>query len=361
MGSPKEPLYYADYLRIEQLLDCQHPKSAAAGEAAHDEMLFIIIHQTYELWFRQILHELTSVAELFRSQRVDSRSMGTVIARLERVNEIQRVLVSQLSVLETMTPMDFLDFRDYLVPASGFQSVQFRKIEQALGLRHDDRTAFSQDAYRTRLRQEHQAELQKGEQAVSLFDLVQAWLERTPFLDLEGYSFWDEYRQAVKTMLADERTIINEHPTLSDDEKATQLEQVQSTEDAFATLFDDGADGNNGRRMSDRATRAAIFIHLYRDYPALQLPHKLLTRLVDVDELFTTWRQRHAIMVHRMIGKKLGTGGSSGHRYLRSAAAKHKVFSDLFDLSSYMIPRSALPTLPETVEKRMRFSYEETL
>jgi len=361
LARPKQPLYYADYLRIEQLLDCQHPRSGEDGPPAHDEMLFIVIHQAYELWFKLILHELGSVATLFRDQRIDDYNMGFVVSRLERVNAIQHVLINQLNVLETMTPLDFLDFRDYLVPASGFQSVQFRRIEQTLGLRHDDRTAFSQDAYRTRLRPEHQQQLETGEHSESLFDLVQAWLARTPFLDLEGYSFWDEYRAAVKNMLAYERAIISGHPTLSDDAKADQLEQLASTEKSFAGLFGDSEGAGKGRRLSIRATRAALFIMLYRDYPALQLLHKLLVRLQDTDELFTTWRQRHAIMAHRMIGRKVGTGGSSGHRYLRAAAEKHRVFSELFDLSSYLIPRSALPKLPEQVERRMRFAYEESL
>ena len=85
---------------------------------------------------------------------------------------------------------------------------------------------------------------------------------------------------------------------------------------------------------------------------------QLLRSLVDIDELFTTWRQRHALMAHRMIGRKIGTGGSAGHRYLRSAAEKHKVFTDLFDLSTYLLPRSALPKLPAEVERKLRFVYE---
>jgi len=357
---PKEPLYYGDYLCIDKLLDCQQPRSGNGKDAAHDEMLFIIIHQSYELWFKQILHELDSVAALFQAQNVDAYNMGFVVRRLERVIEIQHVLVSQLNVIETMTPLDFLEFRDYLVPASGFQSIQFRRVEQMLGLRHGDRTSFSQDAYRKRLRQDHRDQLEAGEEQPSLFQLVEAWLERTPFLDLEGYSFWDEYRAAVSRMLQEERRIISEHATLSEDAKKDQLGQLDSTEKNFTALFDDD-DQTSTRRLSDRATRAALFIHLYRDYPALQLPHKLLVRLLDVDELFTSWRQRHAVMVHRMIGRKIGTGGSSGHKYLRASAEKHKVFADLFDLSSYLIPRSALPKLPAGVEQRMRFNYEETL
>ncbi len=116
---------------------------------------------------------------------------------------------------------------------------------------------------------------------------------------------------------------------------------------------------NGKKRLSHKATKAALFILLYRDFPALQLPHKILSLLIDIDEGFTNWRQRHALMAQRMIGTKIGTGGSSGHRYLRAAAEKHKIYSDLLDLSTYLLPRSALPCLPDVVTKKLRFAYSE--
>ncbi|MEO8448023.1 MAG: tryptophan 2,3-dioxygenase family protein, partial [bacterium] len=111
------------------------------------------------------------------------------------------------------------------------------------------------------------------------------------------------------------------------------------------------------RRLSHKSTLAALFINLYRDEPILHLPFRFLTYLVDVDELFTTWRYKHALMVHRMIGAKVGTGGSSGHHYLMQTAEKHKVFKDLFDLPTYLIPRSALPELPEDMKLKLGFNY----
>src|SRR5215470_4039776 len=134
MEKPFPPVDYAEYLKLDRLLSSQEPKSAAYGRPAHDEMLFIVVHQAYELWFKQILHELDSVLALFRADSVDERSIGTAVSRLDRIVEIQKLLVDQLRVLETMTPLDFLDFRDMLVPASGFESVQFRLIENKLGL-----------------------------------------------------------------------------------------------------------------------------------------------------------------------------------------------------------------------------------
>src|SRR5260221_2792489 len=147
---------YGEYLRLGALLACQSPKSAELGRPAHDEMLFVVVHQVYELWFKQILHELDSVMGLFRSDSVDERSIGVAAARLTRITEIQKILVDQLHVLETMTPLDFLEFRDLLVPASGFQSWQFRIIENTLGLRSARRAAMERrDRKSTRLNSSH--------------------------------------------------------------------------------------------------------------------------------------------------------------------------------------------------------------
>lgn len=358
--------HYGDYLHLEQLLSAQKPLSGVdKDKPAHDEMLFIVIHQAYELWFKQILHELGSVIPLFEDKSLDERQMGIVVARLTRVTEIQRVLVDQLTILETMTPLDFLDFRDYLVPASGFQSIQFRQIEATLGLRQTDRTPYGQDAYRTHLKEGERAKLEADEAAPSLIVLLNDWLERIPFLDFKSYNFWAEYKGAVDKMLDADEAIIANNEMLSEKERTDQLAQLETTKDSFRIVLDEKAHNKlraeGERRLSHRAFSAAIFIELYRDHPALQLPHKMLGLLADIDELFTAWRQRHVLMVHRMIGRKIGTGGSSGHRYLQSAADKHRVFTDLFDLPTYLIPRSSLPKLPAEIEKRLGFSYEEGL
>ena len=363
MNKALPPLYYGEYLQLEQLLDSQKLRSAE-DTAAHDEMLFIIVHQVYELWFKQILHELSSVLPHFSEGGLDDSNMGLIVSRLNRITAIQKLLVDQLRVLETMTPLDFLDFRDYLVPASGFQSIQFRIIESMLGLKHEHRTSFSKEAYRTRLSEKDRVFLKDQSEEPSLFDRVEAWLERTPFLEFEGYNFWKEYQQAVEKMLDTDRRIIKNHPMLDEQERAIQLKTWEATRDSFFSIFDESThkqlQESGKKRMSHRATKAALFIFLYRDYPALQLPHNLLSLLVDIDEGFTTWRQRHALMAHRMIGTRIGTGGSSGHRYLRAAAEKHKVFFELFDVSTYLLPRSELPTLPTFLNKKLRFAYDDT-
>ena len=162
-------------------------------------------------------------------------------------------------------------------------------------------------------------------------------------------------------MLAGDRQTIEANPTLADEDKARELAGLERTAVSFAAVLDETthqklvAEGH--RRLSWRATKAALFIHLYRDQPILHLPFQFLTTLVDVDELLATWRYRHALMVHRMIGTKIGTGGSSGHQYLLGTVERNKVFSDLYNLSTFLISRSSLPALPPEMERRLGFHY----
>ena len=360
---PRGPLYYADYLRLDRLLGCQQMQSALHGRPAHDEMLFIIVHQTYELWFKQILWELDAVLATFRGSSVPEEELGQAVLRLGRIVEIQRVLIQQVDVLETMTPLDFLDFRDDLFPASGFQSVQFRLIENKLGMRRGDRLQINDAPYTSRFTQEDAARVQASEKEPSLFDSIDGWLARTPFLNFGEFDFWREYRRAVDAMLAADRASIRGNPTLTEDEKAKQLSGVEATLERFADLFDQETDDTQhvaapGRHFSKRALQAALLINLYRDEPILHLPFRLLAVLADIERNFTTWRQRHAQMAMRMIGTRIGTGGTSGHEYLDRAAERHRVFSDLSALSSFFIPRSALPRLPPEVRSRMGFEFK---
>lgn len=146
-----DPLYYGTYLKLGSVLGAQEMESAKAGFPAHDEHLFIVIHQVYELWFKQIIFELDACMESFRQPSIPEPELYKVAQRLHRVTEIQRLLVQQLTVLETMTPSGFLEFRDFLFPASGFQSAQFRLIENKLGLKQDKRLKFGGRGYCTYL------------------------------------------------------------------------------------------------------------------------------------------------------------------------------------------------------------------
>jgi tryptophan 2,3-dioxygenase len=357
-----EPIYYGDYLKLDQILAAQQLKSVEHGKEAHDETLFIIVHQAYELWFKQIIHELDSIYELFNGNSVNPRHLGKVNHRLNRIVEIQKVLNQQLNIIETMTPLDFMEFRDYLVPASGFQSIQFRQIELKMGLRQKYRLQADKAFFNSRLTQEHKDLLIDMEKAPTFLELLDRWLARMPFAEMQGLNFWQRYQSSVEQMLDQDEAIIKSNQTLSDKEKEFELKNLEGTRISFSHLFDEqkyqGLYDQGLVRLSRKAKLSAIFIKLYRDEPILQIPNRLLELLIDVDEMFTTWRYRHAIMAHRMLGTKIGTGGSSGHEYLKKATENNRVFVDLFNLATYLIPSEKLPELPEEIKKSLGFVYE---
>lgn len=357
------PVYYGDYLHLPNLLSAQKPLSKKYGGECHDETLFIIVHQVYELWFKQILHELESINTYFSAPQVPEEVLALVIARIQRIHKIQGLLLEQLSVMETMTPMDFLEFRDLLVPASGFQSVQFRNIEILLGLSTNTRQQVDREFFLGRLNQEDREALERREKEPSLLANIERWLERMPFTNQERFNFWQEYRDAVEAMLKQEEELITSNQaTLSERQVALSLENLNLTRETFETLFDtekyESLKQQGQRRLSQKATLNALFILLYREKPLLHSPYALLTGLMDIDENFTTWRYRHAIMAHRMLGTKIGTGGSSGHQYLKRAAENNRVYMDLFNLSTFLIPRSVLPQLPEALRNELDFSFK---
>ena len=358
----KKLLNYSDYLQLEKILSGQELMSAKRGTPAHDEMLFIIVHQVYELWFKQILHELDSVMSIFKQESIIESDISFVVLRLQRIIEIQKILIDQIRVLETMTAMDFLEFRDDLFPSSGFQSAQFRLMENKLGLLNDHRIMYGGKNYTSVLKEQEKSTVQSSEEAKSLFKLLESWLERTPFLSFKNFDFWEQYSTAVRSMLEEEKLIILDNPNYSQEEVEYHLNEHENAVLSFEAMIDEERHNklivNRKKRLSHKATKASLLILLYRDEPILHSPFNLISRLIDMDELFTSWRQRHALMVRRMIGAKIGTGGSSGHKYLREAADKHKIFSDLADLSTFFIPRSALPELPTDIKQNLGYQFK---
>jgi tryptophan 2,3-dioxygenase len=327
-------IHYHDYLGLDQILNAQFPESEKQNLTAHDEMLFIIIHQAYELWFKQLHHEANSVVTIMGKPALNDNSpeLQIVVQRLNRCVTILRVLVHQVDIMETMTPMDFLDFRDMLRPASGFQSWQFKELEAKLGLKFEHR--HGKEYYTSQLRKEHVDVIKKAESGKSLLELVNKWLERMPFLrEGAGDEFWDDYKEIYKNSLAE-------------GEKGNVV--------VFDDIFNHSASIPD-RSLSAPASRAALFIMLYRGYPLLQLPFQLLNSLLEVDEQLSSWRYRHMNMVHRMIGTRIGTGGSSGKDYLKAAADKHYIYREIAQLNSFLIERRKLPALPQDLEKKLGF------
>lgn len=353
---------YSSYLQLERILDAQDRLSGQAGkDPAHDEMLFIITHQAYELWFKLILFEMDRVQEIFAQDHVPDTDLRKVASALKRIVEILKLLGQQLDVLETMTPLDFLDFRGVFRTASGFQSIQFREVEVRLGLRRDARIEYAGCPYDSYLPDDARRQINTVEKQPSLFDQLEEWLARTPFVEMGGFKFWDAYRGAVADMIDADREAVENDASLSTQSRKAELEKLDNTQKRFDYLLDgpdkDKAGEGMNWRLSHRALQAALFINLYRDQPVLQGPFSILRRLMDIDELLAIWRYRHALMVQRMLGVKMGSGGSSGHDYLMETTQKHRIFKDLFALSTFLIPRSALPELPDEVTGAMGFSY----
>jgi tryptophan 2,3-dioxygenase len=355
-SSPAGGAYYADYLKLDRLLAAQEPASARHGRPAHDEMLFIVVHQAYELWFKQILHELDRIQADFGGDVVEDEYLGRIVHGLDRINEVLKLLIQQLEVLETMTPLDFLDFRDFLFPASGFQSTQFRLIEIRLGLARDARTDYAGKPFDATLAAPDKSRIAAAERAPTLIDQLDQWLSRTPFVHRPDYDFSLEYRNAVKRLLEDDAARVRANEAMSAQQREVEASRIEASLAEFRAIFASEAESSPWQ-MSREAVQAALFVIVYRDRPVLQLPFRLIAALMNVDELLTLWRYRHALMVQRMIGVKIGTGGSAGHDYLRETAARHRIFSDLFRLSTYLIPRSRLPKLPRELEEAMGYRY----
>ncbi len=335
-------MYYSTYLQLDKILGAQELESDRRNQHAHDEMLFIVIHQAYELWFKQVLFEVRSVHQVMASDCINDNSPELMVGvrRLNRVVEILRLLVHQVDIMETMTPLDFLDFRDMLRPASGFQSMQFKELETLLGLKVEDR--HGRQYFTSQLTEADAARIYALNDTTPLLTLVNNWLERMPyFLDADfwtawegGRGFWSVYRQAYSESLGE-----------------GEKDNLRQFDELFLSDLT-----QNDRKLSDRARRSALFIMLYRDYPILHNPYRFINHLLEIDELLATWRWRHMNMVHRMIGTRMGTGGSTGKGYLREAALRHYIFQEFAELTSFLIERRRLPVLPQVLQERLGYS-----
>jgi len=359
---------YHDYLCLDDILGAQRPMSlAVSGKMAHDEMLFITIHQTYEIWFKQILHEVDSVRALMQNVPLANNDLFTSVQRLNRVAEIQKILVGQLHVLNsTMTPLSFLEFREFLGSSSGFQSYQFRLFETRLGLKREKRMNYGKEPFCTRLKPEQATEIRKLEEEPSLFDCVETWLERTPMIMVEKNGtkipFWEEYMVTVRKIHEDEKKHMKEDGFFSEEQMKEKMEGIDHNLNIFENFFDEDKYNEmiklKKKRLSHKAAIAAIMITLYQEEAIFHLPFQLLTLLVDMDQHIRTWRYKHALMVHRMLGMKVGTGGSSGYHYLKATASQHMIFNDFFDLSMFLIPRDKLTPLHEESAEELGFAFD---
>jgi tryptophan 2,3-dioxygenase len=262
-----QQLSYSSYLKVPELLELQHPQSSPQH---HDELLFIIVHQTYELWFKELLHDLDGVVANLRVAGVNPQSRDEVYeaARLlRRCTEITRVLVEQFTILETMLPTHFLAFRGKLEPASGFQSEQFRELEFLCGLKDEKMLRYHKPT------REAHAQLERRLREPSLHDV-----------------FFDALRR-IGTLAPS--------PDLA------------SEQERFAA-------------------RAHAILSLYKDESHHRDWIDVCERLTEFDELVVSWRLRHIQLVERTIGVRMGTGGSTGASYLKLTLEK-KFFPELWE------------------------------
>uniref|UniRef100_A0A8C8SXZ0 Tryptophan 2,3-dioxygenase n=1 Tax=Pelusios castaneus TaxID=367368 RepID=A0A8C8SXZ0_9SAUR len=305
---------------------------------------FIVTHQVYELWFKQILWELDSVRAIFLNGHVrDERNMLKAVAQMHRISMILKLLVEQFSVLETMAALDFFDFRDYLSPASGFQSLQFRLLENKIGVPRSRSVPYSRRHYHDNFKGHENEQLLKSKQEPTLLQLVEAWLERTPGLEPEGFNFWGKFEVNVLKGLEEEFAMRNFWLNFKNKKVLISLFDEKRHEHLLS---------KGERRLSYKALKGALMIYFYREEPRFQVPFQLLSSLMDIDVLMTKWRHNHVCMAHRMIGSKAGTGGSSGYQYLHSTVSdRYKVFVDLFNLSTFLVPRHWIPKMNPTIHK----------
>ena len=339
-------LTYGEYLHLGPLLSSQHLLSSKHAKTVPAEHLFIVTHQAYELWFKQILYDLDIIRHAFMAPTVDETLTLRIVNGLDRCVRIMKLLVDQVLILETMYPLDFVEFRKYLSPASGFQSLQFRLIETKLGVKRENRVKYNAAHYQSAFRApEDQARLAASEEEPSLCSLVEKWLERTPGLD--STNFWPQYQRGIEAYLRDAKLENDLDP--AEWEKTKLSYRSILDEDLHHNLVQQGE-----RRLSHTALKGALLISFYRDQPRFSQPYQILSLLMDIDSLLTKWRYNHVMLVQRMLGSKHGSGGSSGYLYLRSTISdRYKVFLDLFNLSTWLLPRQYIPRLDPDLQLRL--------
>jgi tryptophan 2,3-dioxygenase len=350
---------YWDYLKLDQLLSLQGGLEQEEAALMPDELHFIVVHQAFELWFKLSLRELRDARDHLATPRVPEEKIPYVVHHLRRVGEIMKLAVEQFRVMETLTPQDFLAFRDKLIPASGFQSFQMRELEILLGLEESQRIAYAGtdplEHIRTlagsspagRMAWQH---IEKARSELTLRAALHEWLYRTP---VHGSSPGDPNDGAVVERFVSEYFAILQRENQSKAESlisalGTEEEKVRARiqeGEAAARRFLFAEDVPEAERDRARRIRAGVlFIESYRELPLLAWPRLLIDTVVELEEQMVLFRSRHARMVERIIGRRVGTGGSSGVEYL-DQTTRYRIFEELWSVRTILLPKAALPAL----------------
>lgn len=358
MSESSTPTYW-DYLGLAELLDLQSGLDVDERGMSSDELHFIIVHQVYELWFKLALKEIRLARDHVASPQVPEESIPYVVHHLRRVNEIFRLAVEQFRLMETLTPLDFLDFRDKLVPSSGFQSFQMRELEILLGLEDSQRETYGKVhpldhirklALRSPAGEMAWGRITQARSELSLRAAMHEWLYRTPIHgstpDDPGdvgvvQGFVDEYLSAGAAWRASQIDQLVAAESGSREALTEKYERIAEASRVF--LNAEGQPAEEQRRVQ-RIRAAVLFIESYRDLPLLAWPRLLIDTVVEMEQQLVLWRTRHARMVERMIGRRVGTGGSAGVDYL-DLTTKYRIFHELWAVRTLLSPRSGLPEL----------------
>jgi tryptophan 2,3-dioxygenase len=352
---------YWQYIKTEELLSLQHGIDDDESKLGNDEVMFITIHQIDELWFKLVLRELVSVRDLFAQSHVPEQSLAQAVRGIRRMALLFQKVADHFELMETMTPRDYLGFRDKLSGASGFQSAQVREIEILLGLSDDQRIAFGhEESYRSALYNPDgspSASLRRVERRAedrpTLREAIDNWLWRTPIDgsrptddgdDEAVRRFIDKYAEA-HARVTNETSEHAQSDALTEQD-AARLEQrfreeIEKTRSFL--LAEDCPEDEQPRRSRIRA--ALAFIESYRELPLLSWPREVIDAIVALEQSIVIWRQRHARMVERMIGRRTGTGGSAGVDYIDRTALTYRVFDDFWAVRTLLIRHDALPEL----------------
>lgn len=353
---------YHDYLQLDKLLSCQRPPSFESTDnddqrelIHHEEQLFIVMHQTIELWFGMAISDLELARDLIGrpssdDKQVPEEDIPKVCTLLERNSELFKLLTSQFTIIETMAPLNFLKFRDQLIPASGFQSWQFREVEVLAGLAEGERINFEGKPYFSEMPEEHRNKVAKRVTELSLRDAVNHWLARTP-VEAAFPGFVETFLEAHNGYIDEQIEHQKANPHLGEEQLGKIIARFEKAKKDARSYFCDGD------LITQQARSAMVFISTYRHEPLLRWPYALVTRALEFEEHFRVFRFRHARMVERMIGLRVGSGGSSGVAYLDSTASRYRIFGDLLTSVSYLVDGSRLPDEAPNAEI-LRFKFD---
>lgn len=356
-----QPTTYWDYIKVEQLLALQSGLVENDADLANDEVVFIVVHQIDELWFKLGVRELVAVRDLFAADHVPEQSLASVVRGIRRAALVFHQAAAHFPLMETLTTRDYLAFRDKLYPASGFQSAQMREIEILMGLEESDRIGIGSESYLQALRYHDGRESPASKRVAdrmqdhpSLREALEEWLYRTP-IDGSTPDADDDEQQVTRFVdaycaaHAKEVGITRERAAgfaMSEADGARVTKRYDAEiENARAWLTAAEVEDAARRRRVARVRAALVFIESYRELPLLAWPREVLDSVVLLEQSFTIFRQRHARMVERIIGRRTGTGGSAGVDYLDMTALKYRVFRDVWATRTLLLRREALPEL----------------